>query len=373
MPRSHLRFHLTNRAVRPRIQPFNSPVRRTLPWWMAPAFVGVACAALAIAAGVFLWNERASILVANAGPRPAPTQAIEPTAAVVVAAAPAPTAPKPTATPSPTPTEPPTLPITPVDAETVLRRRSDAEPPIAVGNWPIVAITPAPPVAEQAISPTPTPEPDQYYTVRSGDTFSGIAAALGVDEDQMARLNQVTDRDHLTVGQRLKVPTRPGRADPNRAARVQVNNAAAFRPHFIWPSVGYVTTEFGEQGSVWIGGMHMGLDIAAPPGHPVLASEAGKVLEAGWSTNRGYGNYVVIDHGMGYRTLYGHMLVLRVKEGQDVRQGQLIGDVGSTGVSSGPHLHFEIQDWGKPVDPLPFIGEDQPTNRLRLPRTITGY
>jgi murein DD-endopeptidase MepM/ murein hydrolase activator NlpD len=76
---------------------------------------------------------------------------------------------------------------------------------------------------------------------------------------------------------------------------------------------------------------------------------------------------------MGYRTLYGHLSVIRVKEGQQVKRGQLIGDVGSTGVSSGPHLHFEIQDWGKPVDPIPYVGSKPSTDRVKLPRMLTAY
>lgn len=95
--------------------------------------------------------------------------------------------------------------------------------------------------------------------------------------------------------------------------------------------------------------MHQGVDFAAPTGTPILASAAGTVVMAGWGG--GYGNVVVLDHGKGMRTRYAHMSKVGVKAGQRVGQGQMIGRVGSTGLSTGPHLHYEVWQNGKPVNP----------------------
>jgi murein DD-endopeptidase MepM/ murein hydrolase activator NlpD len=99
--------------------------------------------------------------------------------------------------------------------------------------------------------------------------------------------------------------------------------------------------------------MHNGIDLACPQGTPVLAGGAGRVIFAGWKT--GYGNTIMIDHGKGYSTLYGHMSAILSSVGQDVMEGQPIGKVGSTGVSTGNHLHFEIRLNGKARNPKEFL------------------
>ena len=97
--------------------------------------------------------------------------------------------------------------------------------------------------------------------------------------------------------------------------------------------------------------VHAGVDLAARPGAPVIASTAGVVAQAGWLG--GYGLCVTLDHGGGVQTRYGHLSRLGVAAGQRVRAGQVIGLVGSTGVSTGPHLHYEVRARGVPVNPLP--------------------
>ncbi len=103
--------------------------------------------------------------------------------------------------------------------------------------------------------------------------------------------------------------------------------------------------------------MHAGLDFAAPQGTPIYATANGVVKHAG-NTGNGYGNYVVIDHGFSYETLYGHMVRVKVRAGQKVRRGEVIGWVGSTGKSTGPHLHYEVHKNGVPVDPIYFFYND---------------
>ncbi len=117
-----------------------------------------------------------------------------------------------------------------------------------------------------------------------------------------------------------------------------------------WPSAGVVSSEYGER---W-GRMHQGLDIAAPDGTTIVAAEDGVVFFAGWLG--GYGNTTIIDHGGGVMTLYGHQSSLWVSEQQQVARGEGIGAMGSTGNSTGPHLHFETRVNGAAVNPRQFLG-----------------
>ena len=118
----------------------------------------------------------------------------------------------------------------------------------------------------------------------------------------------------------------------------------------IWPVSGPVTSGFGWR---W-GRMHEGIDIAVPTGTPVAAAASGRVIYAGWMG--GYGNLVVIDHGGGIATAYGHNSSIAVGNGSSVSQGQTISYAGSTGHSTGPHVHFEVRVNGSPVDPLGYLG-----------------
>lgn len=136
---------------------------------------------------------------------------------------------------------------------------------------------------------------------------------------------------------------------------------------FVPPLGGYVTQPFGptdvtfEPALTYNGTayphFHTGIDVAAPVGTLVGASAAGTVIQVGVSNGQpvGYGNYVVIQHRNGYLTLYGHLSRVLVTLGEQVRQLELIGLVGSTGLSSGPHLHFEIRHDGEFLDPLPYL------------------
>lgn len=122
---------------------------------------------------------------------------------------------------------------------------------------------------------------------------------------------------------------------------------------FSWPVTGTITSPFGWRSNPFGGApeFHQGLDIAAPTGTTVTAAAGGTVVMAQWYG--GYGNYIAIDHGGGYSTGYGHLSAIYVSVNQAVQRGQAIGAVGSTGESTGPHLHFEIRINGKAVDPAP--------------------
>lgn len=115
------------------------------------------------------------------------------------------------------------------------------------------------------------------------------------------------------------------------------------------PVEGRISSHYGMRG----GEMHGGLDIAAAKGSPVRAAADGIIRKASWYG--GYGNAVIIDHGNGVTTLYGHNSALEVREGQKVKAGELIAKAGSTGDSSGPHVHMEVKVNGKKVDPEPWL------------------
>jgi len=125
----------------------------------------------------------------------------------------------------------------------------------------------------------------------------------------------------------------------------------------VWPVHGHVNSEFGRRLSPWDGlaERHTGLDIGTPARTPVQAPAPGTIVMA--SGGGDYGSHVVIDHGNGVRSLYGHLSEIDVRAGQQVEKGQVIGRVGSTGRSTGPHLHYEILVQGKPVDPRGFLWE----------------
>lgn len=136
---------------------------------------------------------------------------------------------------------------------------------------------------------------------------------------------------------------------------VTVDLSAISTEGYIWPTAGGVASGYGQRLHPVLGyyRLHSGLDIGGAMGQPIFASKEGTVILAGW--NGGYGNTVVIDHGGGITTLYAHQSALNVSVGQSVSRGDIVGQVGSTGLSTGPHLHFEVRVNGTAIDPLPFM------------------
>jgi len=121
------------------------------------------------------------------------------------------------------------------------------------------------------------------------------------------------------------------------------------------PAFGILTAGFGRRSDPFTGAaeMHTGIDISTPTGNRVHAPAAGTVVKVGW--DRGYGRVIEISHGYGVGTLYGHLEATRVAEGQRVKRGDVIGLVGSSGRSTGPHLHYEVHLDGKQVNPLDYV------------------
>jgi murein DD-endopeptidase MepM/ murein hydrolase activator NlpD len=159
------------------------------------------------------------------------------------------------------------------------------------------------------------------------------------------------------------VAVAPGISDQQRpdadlhAATVGPAMRPLIPPRFnaMWPTNGQITTYFGEVGPYSPRG-HSGLDIAGRWGTPVDAADDGEVLKAYWN-DEGYGGLVIIGHPSGYETWYGHLARLEVEPGEPVKRGDEIGLMGSTGYSTGPHLHFELREDGQLMDPLVFLNE----------------
>lgn len=219
------------------------------------------------------------------------------------------------------------------------------------------------------------------HTVQPGDTVLSVAGQYGLTPDALLTIawNRLASVEQALVpGHHLRIPAPldPTTLDPAasqpvlahllgqpvnamRAVKAPVGGALETPPegpvpanwpygsgNFRWPTYGWLS-----QGYSWT---HRAVDIAAPPGTIVTAADRGVVVRAGWNT-QGYGNFVVIDHNIDYVTLYAHLYDIYVEEGQVVAAGAPLGTVGSTGNSTGPHLHFEIRDFGYRTDPVPLL------------------
>jgi len=191
------------------------------------------------------------------------------------------------------------------------------------------------------------------HTVKSGESIYSIAKRYGVDAQNIVNFpfNEYEDLDtfSLRVGQVVYVPDgHPPAVKPigSGSSLVRIIGGQPGSGRFIWPTTGSVT-----QFPVYY---HMALDIANRELPPVVASDTGTVSYAG-CLGYGYGCHTIIDHGNGFQTLYGHLSRIDVSAGQGVTQGQTIGRVGSTGRSTGPHLHFEVRLGGALQNPLSYL------------------
>ena len=342
----------------------------------------------------------------------------EPTPVPVVAEtqqpAPSPTAPE-TATAVPTPAAPmesPTAAPTPASEPPI------AVPTLAPTQAPPPSPTPMPSRTPVPRTPTPqaVPATGTTYVVQAGDTLWSIASRHGVDLARLRAVNQIGEDNAIRVGQTLQIPrtdgiggatvgvdllsdvardygvppstvaeassrlsaSAPSRGDVQaiagtnsraagastgasasggagaavpaaslsgelRSASRSPSSAARLR----WPALGGISTFFGEEG-------HSGLDIMGSMGQPVTAASAGTVSYV-TKGDGPYGWRIDVDHGSGMTTVYAHLSEIGVKVGDQVSTGQRIGAVGNTGLSTGPHLHFEVRLGGSVVDPLDYL------------------
>jgi len=166
----------------------------------------------------------------------------------------------------------------------------------------------------------------------------------------------ITVTEHPALTNDIVIISRAPAASANRPVLNPNMGAAANYMPSIWPVMGPLSSGFGGRHNPFGGAgyeYHKGQDIAAQWGTPVIATADGVVVSARW--HKGYGNGIYIDHGNGIETRYGHLSRIDVAEGQQIKRGQQIGLVGSTGRSTGPHLHYEVRINGEATNPLPYL------------------
>ena len=233
------------------------------------------------------------------------------------------------------------------------------------------------------------------YTVKWGDSVSSIALAYGLSMDAIITSNNIKDARRLPAGMELRIPNMDGISytvkkgdnlstiaeskkvplnvvlDANNitssaispgqilfipGARMQKEELRrAMGELFIYPIKGRRTDSYGYRINPFTNTQqfHAAIDLAAPTGTPVRASREGRVTSIG--NNAVYGKFIILSHAGGYETLYAHLNTIVVKQGSRVNQGEKIGEVGSTGRSTGPHLHFAIYKNDRPVNPLDLL------------------
>ncbi len=231
------------------------------------------------------------------------------------------------------------------------------------------------------------PQRGVLTTLEAGQNLLGLALEYGLSPKELIKLNGFTDASSLAAGQRVFLPARalsttrltsaPNEELPTsapastteRRAQLQAQSVQLvsrapqllrnYKPpaqNYIWPlsRKGRVSSRFGRRNiSVRGNTFHAGVDIAAPPGTPILAVQDGVVTRSGWGGSYGY--VVYLEHPNGAQTRYAHMRRVAVSRGQRVQQGDVLGEVGSTGASTGPHLHFELRFNGYAADPLGYL------------------
>lgn len=193
------------------------------------------------------------------------------------------------------------------------------------------------------------------HKVKKGDTISSIAKQYDVEQEDITIYNDI-DESKLVVGGSIIIPNGVKKQVANPAPSKKSNPSVSSPSspvsggYYMRPTAGKITSRFGVRSR----GYHYGIDYGAPTGTPIVASASGTVLKT--SCGSGYGNCLIISHDNGTQTLYAHASVLYVSAGTVVKQGQKIAAVGSTGRSTGPHLHFEIiKSNGQKLNPEKYI------------------
>jgi murein DD-endopeptidase MepM/ murein hydrolase activator NlpD len=236
--------------------------------------------------------------------------------------------------------------------------------------------------AEEQLEQTPKPgqEKGVWHQVEPGQTLWRICKAYGVDMEIVAKANKIENPTQLLTGQKIFIPgaekvlaitpyqpspgapqVQPKELQPEPPDVFEAETVTYTTGRLQWPvDGGKVFSDFGTRK----GHFHEGIDIAADPGTPVFAAADGKVVYCDNSI-RGYGNMIVIKHAGNLSTVYAHNRMNLVKEGDFVKKGDKIAEVGSTGKTTGPHLHFEVRAGKEAVDPLKYFEKVQRKNERR--------
>ncbi|VAW18459.1 Phage lysin, 1,4-beta-N-acetylmuramidase or lysozyme  len=183
------------------------------------------------------------------------------------------------------------------------------------------------------------------YTIRKGDTPARIAKKYKADVEDILDFNGIADESSLVAGEIIIIPGGKKSAPAYRSTKkiVRGSNAPSYSGYYIRPITGGRNSRATAKNPRGLHGYNA-VDLAAPTGTTIVASASGRVVvskNSGW--NGGYGKYIVVEHPNGTQTVYAHQSGVIVKRGQWVVQGQVIGYVGSTGRSTGPHIHFEVR------------------------------
>ncbi|MGV3523597.1 MAG: peptidoglycan DD-metalloendopeptidase family protein [Candidatus Sericytochromatia bacterium] len=201
------------------------------------------------------------------------------------------------------------------------------------------------------------------HPVEKHDTLAELAKRYKVGIQDIVEANELDNPHMITEKQKIIIPNatelkRRPKPKPKTLAQALNQARTGQTPalaktqtgrRLSWPAAGIVSSNYGWR---WFR-MHNGMDVAGPVGTPIKAAKEGRVVYSGWMG--GYGYAIDIDHGNGVRTRYGHCSALNVQAGQYVHRGQMIGSMGSTGHSTGPHLHFEVHVNGSAIDPRSYF------------------
>jgi len=241
-----------------------------------------------------------------------------------------------------------------------LRERKAAEAKVADVEQQLVGTR-----EQLAQNQTAVQQTENQLTALAQERMQLVAAA---DAQKRQVAQEVTQLEDISEQTELEVEALIRQKQAEEAARLQAARRAALLsgqqpPPLVgapgalsWPVSGRISSPFGMRTNPVSGRflMHTGIDIAAEMGTTIVAPADGKVISAGWNDG-GYGNMIILDNGGPMSTLFGHLSQIFVAPDQEVKRGQAIGAVGSTGESTGPHLHFEVRIDGKPVDPMSYL------------------
>jgi murein DD-endopeptidase MepM/ murein hydrolase activator NlpD len=201
----------------------------------------------------------------------------------------------------------------------------------------------------------------RYHTIESGDSFVGLAKRYDVPLAALRSANPSL-KGSWKAGEKVYIPFEANPKweeqfidSPSRETASVSTDSEIPKVAFQWPVRGQISSRFGARYMRGRGKhFHEGIDIAARKGTPVKSARSGHVV---YATNKisGYGNMVIVQHADAFSTVYAHLTKMTVKKGQFVTRGQVVGTVGRTGRSTGHHLHFEVRNSRRPIDPLPVM------------------
>lgn len=192
----------------------------------------------------------------------------------------------------------------------------------------------------------------KVHVVRRGETLWRISQRYGTTVTALQRANHISDPTALRAGQRLKIPSRTRVSASTKTGTWTGSNPKGHSPsaRLAWPLQARVSSGFGKRGRA----NHDGIDLPAPSGTPIRAAESGRVVHSD-SRLAGYGNMIIIKHAGKVSTVYAHNRANLVKVGEFVKKGQVIAEVGRTGRTTAPHLHFEVREDGRARNPLSYL------------------